>query len=79
MPGGVDDAAVRKRLLETYNMEIGAGLGPLAGKAFRIGHLGDQNEATILGCVAGVEAAMLALGIPVGHGAAAAIRHLAGD
>ncbi|MDF0535174.1 alanine--glyoxylate aminotransferase family protein [Shewanella yunxiaonensis] len=40
IPQGVDDAAVRKQLLENYNLEIGAGLGALAGKAWRIGLMG---------------------------------------
>ena len=40
IPEGVDDAAVRKQLLENYNLEIGAGLGALAGKAWRIGLMG---------------------------------------
>jgi alanine-glyoxylate transaminase/serine-glyoxylate transaminase/serine-pyruvate transaminase len=42
-------------------------LGPLAGRAFRIGHLGDQNPASMLGCLAGVEGALLAQGIPIGR------------
>jgi len=40
IPAGVDDAAVRTRLLKDYNLEIGAGLGALAGKAWRIGLMG---------------------------------------
>jgi alanine-glyoxylate transaminase/serine-glyoxylate transaminase/serine-pyruvate transaminase len=40
IPPGVDDAAVRSRLLQDYNLEIGAGLGDLAGKAWRIGLMG---------------------------------------
>ncbi|MGL4939301.1 MAG: alanine--glyoxylate aminotransferase family protein, partial [Shewanella sp.] len=40
IPAGVDDAAVRARLLKDYNLEIGAGLGALAGKAWRIGLMG---------------------------------------
>jgi alanine-glyoxylate transaminase/serine-glyoxylate transaminase/serine-pyruvate transaminase len=40
IPDGVDDAAVRTKLLEDYNLEIGAGLGPFAGKAWRIGLMG---------------------------------------
>ena len=40
IPAGVDDAAVRSRLLNDYNLEIGAGLGDLAGKAWRIGLMG---------------------------------------
>jgi alanine-glyoxylate transaminase/serine-glyoxylate transaminase/serine-pyruvate transaminase len=74
---GHDPDAVRTVARERFQVGMAGGLGPLAGKAFRIGHLGDQNEATILGCVAGVEAAMRSLGIPVGDGAAAATRYLA--
>jgi alanine-glyoxylate transaminase/serine-glyoxylate transaminase/serine-pyruvate transaminase len=40
IPSGVDDAAVRKELRETFNIEIGAGMGPLAGKIWRIGLMG---------------------------------------
>jgi alanine-glyoxylate transaminase/serine-glyoxylate transaminase/serine-pyruvate transaminase len=40
IPEGIDDALVRKQLLEQYNLEIGAGLGALAGKAWRIGLMG---------------------------------------
>jgi alanine-glyoxylate transaminase/serine-glyoxylate transaminase/serine-pyruvate transaminase len=40
VPEGADDAGVRKRLLEEYGIEIGAGLGPMAGKAWRIGLMG---------------------------------------
>ena len=40
IPSGVDDAAVRQQLLKQYNLEIGAGLGDLAGKAWRIGLMG---------------------------------------
>jgi alanine-glyoxylate transaminase/serine-glyoxylate transaminase/serine-pyruvate transaminase len=40
IPAGVDDATVRRRLLEEYGIEIGAGLGPMAGKAWRIGLMG---------------------------------------
>jgi exodeoxyribonuclease V beta subunit len=52
-------------------------LGPLQGRGFRIGHLGDQNPAGILGCLAAMEGALLALGIPHGRdGVAAAIASL---
>jgi alanine-glyoxylate transaminase/serine-glyoxylate transaminase/serine-pyruvate transaminase len=44
----------------------------MTGRAFRIGHLGDQNEATILGCLTGVEATLAALEVPRGEGAIAA-------
>jgi alanine-glyoxylate transaminase/serine-glyoxylate transaminase/serine-pyruvate transaminase len=43
IPAGVDDAAVRRQLLEEYNIEIGAGLGPLRGKIWRIGLMGDSS------------------------------------
>lgn len=44
IPAGVDDAAVRHQLLEDYNIEIGAGLGPLRGKIWRIGLMGDSSS-----------------------------------
>ena len=51
---------------------------PLAGRGFRIGHLGDCNPAMILGAIAGVEAALLVQCIPVGAGGTQhAVRHLA--
>lgn len=57
-----------------YNLSLGAGLSVLAGKAFRIGHLGDHNEASILGALATTEMALLDAGIPItpGKGVAAA-------
>jgi alanine-glyoxylate transaminase / serine-glyoxylate transaminase / serine-pyruvate transaminase len=48
VPDGVDEAAVRKRLLETYNLEIGAGLGPLAGKIWRIGLMGSSSTPALV-------------------------------
>lgn len=60
-----------------YNISLGAGLSVLAGKAFRIGHLGDHNETSILGVIAGVEMALRDAGVPVaaGKGVAAAIEY----
>ena len=57
-----------------YNISLGAGLSVLAGKAFRIGHLGDHNETSILGVIAGVEMALRDASVPikVGKGVAAA-------
>jgi alanine-glyoxylate transaminase/serine-glyoxylate transaminase/serine-pyruvate transaminase len=43
IPAGVEDAAVRRRLLEEYNIEIGAGLGPLRGRIWRIGLMGESS------------------------------------
>ncbi len=48
VPGGVDDAAVRKYLLQRFNMEIGAGLGPLAGKVFRVGLMGTSSSPELV-------------------------------
>ena len=48
VPAGVDDGAVRKTLLQTYNMEIGAGLGPLAGKIWRIGLMGTSSTPALV-------------------------------
>ncbi len=63
---GVDPELIRKTAREKYQVMIAGGLGPFAGRVFRIGHLGDLNPAMILGCLAGVEAAMQSLGIEVG-------------
>jgi alanine-glyoxylate transaminase/serine-glyoxylate transaminase/serine-pyruvate transaminase len=66
---GVDPEAIRRVARERFQVAMAGGLGPLAGRVFRIGHLGDLNEAMILGCLAGVEAALVALAVPHGHGA----------
>ncbi len=65
---GIDPEALRTVARERFQVAIAGGLGPLAGRAFRIGHLGDLNAAMILGCLAGVEAAMTVQGIPFGAG-----------
>lgn len=57
IPAGVDDAALRRRLLDEYNLEIGAGLGPLAGKVWRIGLMGHAaNRTNVLFCLGALEA-----------------------
>ena len=65
---GIDVDVLRTVARERFQVAIAGGLGPLAGRAFRIGHLGDCNPAMILGAIAGVEAALIAQGIPVGSG-----------
>lgn len=62
VPEGASVEALRTVAREQFQVAFAGALGPLAGKAFRIGHLGDQNPATILGCLAGIEAAMAASG-----------------
>lgn len=62
VPQGVDDAAVRKYLLQHDNIEIGAGLGPLAGKVFRIGLMGTSSSQELVDLLAGaLEKAMNSL------------------
>jgi len=75
---GIDPEAMRSVAREQFQVAIAGGLGPLAGRTFRIGHLGDMNPAMILGCLAGVEAAMRVQGIPFGSGVQHAVAALAG-
>jgi len=77
---GVDIEALRTLARERFQVAIAGGLGPLTGKAFRIGHLGDSNPAVIFGALAGVEAALRALGVAVGEGGVQrAVQFLAAD
>ena len=74
VPEGIDAAAVIARAYKRYNLSLGAGLSKVAGKLFRIGHVGDLNELMLLGAIAGSEMAMLDLGMKIepGSGVAAA-------
>lgn len=65
---GVNAEAIRSLARERFQVALSGGLGPLAGRVFRIGHMGDMNEAMLLGALAGVEAALLGLGVPIGPG-----------
>jgi alanine-glyoxylate transaminase/serine-glyoxylate transaminase/serine-pyruvate transaminase len=78
LPAGHDADRVRKLVLETFDMSLGTGLGKLAGKVFRIGHLGDFNDLALMGTLAGVEMGLALAGVPVRQeGVAAAMRYLA--
>ena len=78
VPAGFDVEAFRNLARDRFGVAIAGGLGPLTGKAFRIGHLGDSNAATILGCLGGLEAALRVQGVPIGAGGVQrAIAHLA--
>jgi alanine-glyoxylate transaminase/serine-glyoxylate transaminase/serine-pyruvate transaminase len=55
MPEGHDADAFRKLVLEKFNMSLGNGLGRLAGRVFRIGHLGDFNDLMLAGTLSGIE------------------------
>jgi alanine-glyoxylate transaminase/serine-glyoxylate transaminase/serine-pyruvate transaminase len=75
MPAGVDEAAVRRTMLTTYNIEVGAGLGPLAGKIWRVGLMGaSSTPQTLLQFLAACEGALATHGhrVPEGAGVAAA-------
>ncbi len=74
VPPGFNGADVIDRAYRRYNLALGAGLSQVAGKLFRIGHLGDLNELMLLGAIAGAEMAMRDVGIEVelGSGVAAA-------
>jgi alanine-glyoxylate transaminase/serine-glyoxylate transaminase/serine-pyruvate transaminase len=74
VPQGVNGADVIDVAYRRYNMALGAGLSEMAGKLFRIGHLGDLNELMVLGALSGAEMAMADVGIKVtaGSGVAAA-------
>jgi alanine-glyoxylate transaminase/serine-glyoxylate transaminase/serine-pyruvate transaminase len=67
MMTGIDPEPMRTIARERFQIAVAGGLGPLAGRVFRIGHLGDMNPAMILGCLAGVEAAFTVQGIPYGR------------
>ena len=78
LPAGHDADRVRKVVLETFDMSLGTGLGKLAGKVFRIGHLGDFNDLALMGTLAGVEMGLTLAGVPVkNEGVAVAMRYLA--
>jgi alanine-glyoxylate transaminase/serine-glyoxylate transaminase/serine-pyruvate transaminase len=71
-PEGCDANRVRAICLDQFNVSLGGGLGPLHGRVFRIGHMGDLNEPMILGALAAVEMALDIDGVPHGKGGVAA-------
>lgn len=79
MPAGHDADRVRKAILEAFDMSLGTGLGKLAGKVFRIGHLGDFNDLTLMGTLAGVEMGLGLAAVPIKkEGVRAALDYLEG-
>jgi alanine-glyoxylate transaminase / serine-glyoxylate transaminase / serine-pyruvate transaminase len=64
MPEGHNADEFRKVVLETFNMSLGSGLSKVAGKVFRIGHLGDFNDLTLVGTLGGVEMGLALAGVP---------------
>jgi len=71
IPDGVDEAAVRSALLGEYNLEIGAGLGAMAGKIWRIGLMGfASNETNVLFCLGALDAVLSGMKAPITSGVA---------
>ena len=78
LPEGHDADRVRALILEHFDLSLGTGLGRLAGKVFRIGHLGDFNDLSLAGTLAGVEMGLSLCGVPIAReGVRAALDHLA--
>ena len=78
MPEGHNADTYRKLVLDTFNMSLGTGLNKIAGKVFRIGHLGDTNELTVMGALTGVEMGFDLAGVPHKKGGVqAAMNYLA--
>jgi alanine-glyoxylate transaminase/serine-glyoxylate transaminase/serine-pyruvate transaminase len=67
VPDGYDADKIRAVILDRFNMSLGAGLGKLAGKIFRIGHLGDFNDLMLAGALAGVQMGLVAAGVPINN------------
>lgn len=78
MPEGVDADEVRKLIYERFDLSLGMGLGKAKGKMFRIGHLGDCNDLTLIATLGGCEAGMKLAGVPLsGSGVTAALDYFA--
>jgi alanine-glyoxylate transaminase / serine-glyoxylate transaminase / serine-pyruvate transaminase len=68
MPEGHDADKLRKIILDRFDMSLGAGLGRLAGRVFRIGHLGGLGDLTLAGTLAGVQMGLDVAGVPIDRG-----------
>jgi alanine-glyoxylate transaminase/serine-glyoxylate transaminase/serine-pyruvate transaminase len=79
-PVGVDADALRKRIHERFDLSLGTGLGKLKGRMFRIGHLGDSNDLTLIAALAGVEMGLKLAGVKInGSGVQTAMDHFAAN
>jgi alanine-glyoxylate transaminase/serine-glyoxylate transaminase/serine-pyruvate transaminase len=77
-PPGVDADALRQLIHQRFDLSLGTGLGKLKGRMFRMGHLGDSNDLTLLAMVAGVEMGLKLAGVALaGSGVHAAMDHFA--
>ncbi len=79
MPDGKGADNLRKVILDNFNMSLGSGLGKVADKVFRIGHLGDLNELTLIGTLAGVEMGLDLGGVVHSRGGVAAAMDFLGS
>ncbi|CAJ95961.1 aspartate aminotransferase [Cupriavidus necator] len=78
MPEGIDADVVRRNIYDRFNMSLGAGLGKVKGRMFRIGHLGDCNDLTLMATLAGCEMGLKISGVSLaGSGTVAAMDYLA--
>ena len=76
VPAGVDEAAVRRTLLQDFSLEIGAGLGPLAGKIWRFGLMGYSSQSkNVMLCLSALGSVLMDMGYPVKVGVAEAAAH----
>jgi alanine-glyoxylate transaminase / serine-glyoxylate transaminase / serine-pyruvate transaminase len=79
LPAGVDADALRKLIHQRFDLSLGMGLGKVKGRMFRIGHLGDVNDLTLVAAVAGCEMGLKLVGVKLaGSGVQAAMDHFAG-
>ena len=79
-PPGVDADALRQLIHQRFDLSLGTGLGKIKGRMFRIGHLGDSNDLTLLATVAGVEMGLKLAGVKLdGSGVQAAMDHFSGN
>jgi alanine-glyoxylate transaminase / serine-glyoxylate transaminase / serine-pyruvate transaminase len=78
MPEGIDADAVRKTIYERFDLSLGTGLGKVKGRMFRIGHLGDCNDLTLMAALSGCEMGLKLSGVKLaGSGVQAAMDHFA--
>jgi alanine-glyoxylate transaminase/serine-glyoxylate transaminase/serine-pyruvate transaminase len=78
VPKGIDADKLRKTILERFDLSLGAGLGKLKGRTFRIGHLGNSNDLTLLATLAGCEMGLKLAGVNLaGRGVDAAMTYFA--
>jgi len=76
VPKGVNEADVRRTLLNEFNLEIGAGLGPLAGKVWRFGLMGYScKPENVMLCLSALGSVLSDMGLPIEVGAAEAAAH----